>query len=105
MMSFDLRAERSGRVDVDLIINDRACVGALNLPAALVDFANRKGLAGTILRSDPVDVLGKVADLIESIPDRKLKVTLRSTGREKDLHFDEVLLGRGENNVVTDGSE
>ena len=73
--------------------NDRAGFRALNLPAAFVEFAHSAGPAGTIFGAHPVDVLGEVADLVEGVPDRELKIALRRTGGQDDLHFNQMLFG------------
>ena len=39
----------------------------------------------------PIDELGKVADLVESVPDGQLEFTFRRSGRKHDSDFDEVL--------------
>ncbi len=97
-----LRAERAGRIDVDLIFDNRSALCTLNLPAALVEFVHGKRLTGAVFRTDPVHVLGEVADLIQRVPHGKLEFTLCATWGQDDLDFDEMLFGRGERDCVTD---
>src|SRR5580704_16979837 len=93
MMRIQLRPERAGRVEVDLIVDHGAGLGVLNLPAALIQFADCERLAGAIAGAHPIDVLRKIADLVERVPYRKLKVALGGAGGKCDPHFDEMLLG------------
>ena len=93
VMVVQLRAEWAGRINVNLILDDRTCCGTLDLPAALIGFVNRKFPAGSIFGAHPVDVLREVADLIERIPDGELEIALRRPGRQSDLNLREMLRG------------
>ena len=104
VMWIHLRAKGTGGIDVDLIVHDRSAGCVLNLPAAFVEFAHRKRLAGAILGAHPVHVLGEITNLVKGIPHGKLQFALSGTGWQDDLHFDEMLLGRRESDGVTDGS-
>ena len=89
-----MRAEWAGRVLVDLILNDGSICCTFHLPAAWIDLENLKRLAGAILGANPIDVLGEIANLIKSIPYRKLKFAVAGAGRQHDLHLHKMLLGR-----------
>ena len=87
VMGVQLRAEGAGGIDVDLILDDRTTFSALNLPATFVELAHCEFLARAIFGADPVHILGKVANLIEGVPHRKLEIALRGTGGQDDLNL------------------
>jgi hypothetical protein len=93
VMGIKLRAEGSGQVGKELILNDCAILRALDLPAALVEKANLEGLSSAIFRAYPIDVLAKITNLVERVPNRKLKLNLRGAGRQRNLNFHQVLFG------------
>src|SRR5580692_405868 len=101
MMSIQLRAEWSRRIDVDLICDDRSTRRILNLPSALVVLADGQRLASTIFRADPVHVLAEVTNLIQGVPNGELQLALRSARRQNDFHFYQMLLGRGKSNGIS----
>src|SRR5579862_1658396 len=53
-----------------------------------------------VFGAHPVYILRKVADLIKSIPDGQLQVTLGRAFRQDDLNFHEMLFGICERNCV-----
>jgi hypothetical protein len=65
-----------------------------------VQFANGQRLAGAVFGPNPINVLREVADLVESVPDRKLKSAVGGAWGKLDLDFDQMLLGIGEGNGV-----
>ena len=100
MVGIQLGAEWAGGVYIDLIVDDGATFGRLDLPSALVEFADRERVAGAVFRVNPVYVLGEVADLIESVPHRKLEFSLGGACGKDDLDFDQMLFGRSQGNFV-----
>jgi hypothetical protein len=83
-----------------LIVDDGAAFCRLNLPSALVEFADRERVASAVFRADPVYVLGKVADLIKSVPHGKLELSLGGACGKDELDFDEMLFGESQGNIV-----
>ena len=77
VMCVQLRTERAGRVDVDLIVHQGAAFRSLNLPPALVDLVDREFFAGAIFGAHPVHILREVTNLVESVPHGELQVALR----------------------------
>src|SRR5271165_1383210 len=102
MMQVQLRAEGSRGIGVDLILDNRAVRRALNLPPALIEFAHRERIAGTIFGADPVHELSEIADLIKRVPDGKLEFALGSTRGQDDLHVYQMLLGGRQIDCVRD---
>src|ERR1700727_3646198 len=89
----ELSAEGSGRVHVDLVIDDCPRFRAVDFPKTFVDVMHRERPASTILRLQPIHILSKVANLIKSIPYRKLELALGRAGRKNDLYLNEMLCG------------
>src|SRR5438309_11161760 len=74
VMRVDLRSERAGSVEIDLIFDHCAVGGALNLPAALVELADDEWFAGAVPGSDPVHVLREIANLVQGVPHWQLQL-------------------------------
>ena len=100
VMNAQLRAEGAGRVEINLILHDCARGSSVNLPAAFVEFADCQSISGAILGANPVDVLGKVTDLIQSIPYRQLQFAVGRSRRQGDSHLHKMLFGIGERNCI-----
>src|SRR5437764_10259325 len=92
VMRIELSTERTVGVGINFVLDDCARLCALNLPAALIQSTDGNRRTGAISRSYPVHVLGKVADLIERVPDRKLKLPLRGAGGKRNLDLNQMLL-------------
>src|SRR6202044_3559918 len=90
------------RIEVDLVFNDCAASRAMNLPTALMKFADVKSLPCPIFGANPIHVLGEIADLIQRVPDWKLKLAICGPGRKCDLNFSQMLFGRQQRNRVGD---
>ena len=103
MVRVDLRSERAGGVEIDLIFDHCAVGGALNLPAALIELANGEWLAGAVVGSNPVHVLREIANLVQGIPHRQLQLTSRVPRGEHDLHVRQVLFWVRQRYGVSDG--
>src|SRR4029077_3000875 len=100
-MRVQLRAKRSRRINVNLILHDCARIRVLNLPTALIEFVKSKRSAGTIFGANPIYVLREVADLVKSVPDRELKFALSGSGGQHNLNLYQVLLGRRKRNRIS----
>ena len=92
-MRVELSAERAWRINVDLVVDDRAGLGTLDLPTALIELGNRDSAAGAVLGANPTHVLGEITNLIESVPNGKLKLTHRRARGQNHLHLYQMLLG------------
>src|ERR1043165_4632074 len=90
-MRIHLGSEGPSGVEVNFVFHDRTTRYAVDLPAAFVQLAQRYRIAGPVFGPNPVDVLRKIADLIQSVPDWKLEFS-RGAARGKDhLHLSQVL--------------
>src|ERR1700730_13092026 len=102
-MRIDLCPERSGGIDENLVFNHSAALHVADLRTALVQGAHWNRPPGAVSGSNPVYVLGKVAHLIQRVPNRKLKFALRRTFRQHYLHLHQMLLGIRQRNCVVGG--
>ncbi len=101
-MRIELGSERSRGVEVNFVFHDRATGCAVDLPAAFVQLAQRYRIAGLVFCPNPVDVLRKVADLIQSVPDWKLEFSRGATRGQDHLHVSQVLLEVHEGDRIAD---
>ncbi len=99
-MRVELRAKGRRGIGGHLILDDSAILRAGDLPPAVIDLANVEWAAGAIFGSHPVHVLGKVAHLIDRVPDGKLQLALGRTLRKKYLDLDQMTVRVDQGNGV-----
>ena len=74
MVRVKLRSKRARLVEHDVIVHGDPTRFGLELPSGLINLSQRKLLPGVTCRFHINHVLGKIANLIKSVPHRQLNL-------------------------------
>src|SRR6516164_212491 len=88
MLPIQLGAERTGIVGEGFVFDFGTVLGMGDAPSAGVEERNGEEVSLVIPPMNPIDILGKVSNLIERVPDRQLEIVLFAARRDDEAHLD-----------------